>query len=204
MGKWLVAGAIALVAAMVVLWLQLGSPADATAAAPPPAKAEPAPTVAAQSRASFAAAVKKVEDDKPNGDKMALDSDEFFNAFQDVVVQNASRNAMTCYTGGLHTVHRNAKIKFTVKDTIKNGEVTVGDVQVVTADTTVNDPEMIACMKREIEKTHWHNDRLPDFEEPDMVLIRPEMLVNRWGKEALSYEGSGPDFTKEHPIQSVH
>ena len=205
MGKWLIAGAVALIIACVVLYLQLGATTVATAAvAPEPQPAAPQ-TAAVQSQASFAAAVKKAEQEKvADGNKMKLDSDEFFNAFQDVVVQNASRNAMSCYTGGLHTVARNAKVKFTVKDTIKDGVVTISDVTIVPSDTTINDPEMIECMKNEIAKTSWKNERLPDYEEPDMVLIRPEMLVHRWGKEAMSYEGSGPDFSKDHPMKSVH
>jgi hypothetical protein len=108
---------------------------------------------------------------------------------------------MQCYTGGIHSLQRHAKVKFTVKDVIKNGEVTITDVKL--AEKTFDDPEMIACMQAEIAKTHWHDDRLPDYTEDDIVLMRPGSLVNKFSKEAMSYEGSGPDFTKELPIKGV-
>jgi hypothetical protein len=62
---------------------------------------------------------------------------------------------------------------------------------------------MIACMTKEIAATKWHDDKLPDVEEQDMVLVRPGRNVNKFSQEAMNYEGSGPDFTKEHPIKSV-
>jgi hypothetical protein len=202
MGKWLAAGSVALIALLVLLWFQIRAPADAAAAqpaAPAPVAAAPAAAPAAQAKGlDKAVATIAAAEAKPK--KMETDSDEFFFAFQDVITQVASRNAMQCYHGGLHSLQKNAKVKFTVKDVIKDGEVTMTEVKI--AEKTFNDPEMIACMQNEIAKTHWHDDRLPDFVEDDIVLIRPGSLVNKFSKEAMEYEGSGPDFTKSHPVPS--
>jgi hypothetical protein len=198
MGKWLAVGSIALAALLVLLWLQIRTPADAATAEPThaaPVAAQPAPAAAP---AGLTKAVGTIAQAETQSKKFATDSDEFFYAFQDIITQVASKNAMTCYTGGIHSLQRHEKVKFKVKDVIKNGEVTMTNVEI--AEHTFDDPAMIACMKNEIEKTHWHDDRLPDYEEDDIVLIRPGSLVNKFGKEALSYEGSGPDFTKQHPI----
>ena len=200
MGKWLAVGSLALIALLVLLWFQIHAPAEAAPVVAAAAPTQAAPVAAPAEQAKLDKALEKVAEatDKPK--KFETDSDEFFYAFQDVVTQVASRNAMSCYHGGLHTLQRHAKVKFTVKDVIKDGEVMMTDVKV--AETDINDPEMIACMQAEIGKTHWHDDRLPDWKEDDMVLIRPGSLVNKFGKEAMSYEGSGPDFTKEHPIKA--
>lgn len=202
MGKFLFAGALALLALVIVLWFQLKAPAEA---APVPA-AVPVERAATQAPAAMPADLqKKVEQvaaAQAQPEKMASDSDEFFFKFQDVITQVATRNAMACYTGGLRRVHRNQKLKFMVKDVIKNGEVTITDVQ-LSPESNIDDAELIACMKQEIGKTHWHDDRLPDYTQSDMVLIRPERNVNKFGKDAMSYEGSGPDFTKDHPIKSA-
>ena len=201
MAKWLAAGFVALIALVVLLWLQIHAPAEAApvVAAPAPAPAA-APVAPPTEQAKLGSALAKVAaaEDKPK--KYETDSDAFFFAYQDVVTQVASRNAMSCYHGGIKSLQRHAKVKFSVKDVIKDGEVTFANVKV--AETDINDPELIACMAKEIEKTHWHDDHLPDWNEDDIVLIRPGSLVNKFGKEAMSYEGSGPDFTKEHPIKS--
>ena len=199
MGKWLAAGFVALIALVVLLWMQIHAPADAAPVVAAPAAPAAAPPPVAPETAKLGSALAKVAavDDKPK--KYDTDSDEFFYKFQDVITQVASRNAMQCYHGGLKTLQRQQKVKFSVKDVIKDGEVTMTSVKVV--ETNINDPELIACMQKEIEKTHWHDDMLPDYNEDDMVLIRPGSLVNKFSKEAMSYEGSGPDFTKEHPIK---
>jgi len=199
MGKWLAAGSIALAALLVLLWLQIRTPADAATATPKPAPAAAAqPAPAAAPASDFTKAVGTIAQAESQPKKVATDSDEFFYLFQDVITQAASRNAMQCYHGGIHSLQRHEKVKFKVKDVIKNGEVTITNVEV--AEKTFDDPELIACMKEEIAKTHWKDDRLPDYAEDDIVLIRPGSLANKFSKEAMSYEGSGPDFTKQHPL----
>lgn len=201
MKKLLALGSVLLLALVALLLWQLHEPAD-TVTAPAKPVAQPAPAAVDPSvPPGLEKVAAKLAERYPKSDKWETDSDEFQIQFRDVIPQVATRNAMKCYTGGLRTVHRNAKIKFTTKDVIKNGEVTIVDVKLV--ESTVNDPEMVACMQKEIAATHWHDDKLPDVTEEDMVLVRPERLVNKFSKEAMAYEGSGPDFTKEHPIKAV-
>jgi hypothetical protein len=199
MGKWVAAGFLALIALVVLLWMQIHAPAEAAPVIAAPTHVQAAPVAPAAEQAKLGSALAKVAEAEAKPKKFETDSDEFFYAFQDVVTQVASRNAMTCYQGGIKSLQRHAKVKFSVKDVIKDGEVTLTNVKV--AETDINDPELIACMTKELEKTHWHDDHLPDWTEDDIVLIRPGSLVNKFGKEAMSYEGSGPDFTKEHPIK---
>ena len=201
MGKLLAAGSIALIALLVLIWYQLHSPAEA---APPVARpvATQGSAVAAPTPAHAAAqqALAQVAQAQADASKMTLDSDEFFNTFQDVVVQVATRNAMSCYTGGLHALSHDPMVRFAVKETIHNGAVSITDVKV--AESTIDDPALIACFTKEIEKTTWRNDRFPEYTESDIVVIRPGALVNKFSKEARDYEGSGPDFTKVHPIEA--
>ncbi len=200
MGKWFAAGTIALIALLVLLWYEIHSPVEIAAAAPVHAAPAPAP-VEAPAPSGLQKAVAQVAKAEVKSDKMETDSDEFFNTFQDVVTQVITRNAMSCYQGGLHTVHRNAKVKFELKEAIKDGKMVVTEARV--AESTIDDPEMIACFQRQILKTTMENARWPDYQQPDMVLIRPGRNVNKFGKEAMEYEGSGPDFTKEHPVKSA-
>ena len=200
MKKLLALGSALLLALLALLLWQLHEPADTVTAPSKPAAAAP---VAADPSvpAGLEKVAAKLAEKYPKSDKWETDSDEFQIQFRDVIPQVATRNAMKCYTGGLHTVHRNAKVKFSTKDVIKNGQVSIVDVKVV--ESTIDDPEMIACMQKEIAATAWRDNKLPDVTEEDMVLVRPGRNVNKFGKEAMAYEGSGPDFTKEHPLATV-
>src|SRR3569623_885945 len=131
--------------------------------------------------------------------EVAAASDEFFYKFDDLQPSMLTRNAAKCYTGGLHRVHRNQKVKLAFTNRIVNGEVTVADVHVVADETTIDDPEMVECFRREVAATHWHDDALPDWSAPDELVIRPERGMKKFTKENLEYEGSGPDFTYREP-----
>ena len=201
MKKLLAIGAVALLALVALLWYQMHEPVDVAAAAPAAPAQAIAPT-SAPAATGLQKAVAKVAAAETKSDKMETDSDEFFYTFQDVVTQVVTRNAVSkCYVGGLHSVDRHAKVKFTFKETIRDGKMKVTDVKV--AESTINDPQMIACMQKEIESSTMENGRWPDYEQPDMALIRPESNSHKFSKEAMSYEGSGPDFTKDHPIKSA-
>lgn len=200
MKKWLALGSIAVLAVLALILYQLQSPVDVAVAAPAKPEAAPAAAVA-QAPSGLQKAVAKVTKAEQTSDRMETDSDEFFFTFQDVVTQVLTRNAVSnCYLGGLHSVDRHAKVKFELKETIKDGKMVVSDVKMV--ESTINDPQMIACFQKEIEKSTMANGRWPDYVQPDMVLIRPESNSHKFSKEAMSYEGSGPDFTKSHPITS--
>ena len=40
---------------------------------------------------------------------------------------------------------------------------------------------------------------LPDWNQDDELVIRPERGIKKFTKENMEYEGSGPDFTHVHP-----
>ncbi len=108
-----------------------------------------------------------------------------------------TRNAAKCYTGGLHRVHRNQKVKLAFDNRIKDGEVTVENVRVV--ESTIEDQPMVDCFLKEVRNTHWHDDQLPDYAAPDELVIRPERGMKKYTEDNMKYEGSGPDFTHRAP-----
>jgi hypothetical protein len=98
-------------------------------------------------------------------------------------------------------VHRNAKVKLTFRDRIKNGEVTIYDVK-VDPETTITDKALVDCFVKKASEFHWHDDQLPDWDQADMLLIRPERGMKKHTKENMEYQGDGPDFSKEHPVSA--
>jgi len=197
--KKLLAGVAAagIVALLILIWVQMHETVDA-APAPKQDTAAPAP-IAVAKKAELAAIAKQVTATTAQDGKVSPASDEFFYRFDDLQPSMLTRNAAKCYTGGLHRVHRNQKVKLAFNNKIVNGEVTVTDVRVVTDETTIDDPEMVECFKREVAATHWHDDTLPDWNAPDELVIRPERGMKKFTKENLDYEGSGPDFTHREP-----
>lgn len=189
--KWLVVLTLAVGALLVLLWMELRAP-EAVAAPHAPAPAPvAAPAAAAVPRApGLAEAVAKVEAANDAPKKVDVSSDEFFRMFDDPQPQLLTRHAAKCYTGGLKRVHRNQKVKLRFTNHIKDGEVFVTDVKVVDAETTMKDPETIACFVREVGKAHWHNDELPDYDAPDELIIRPERGMKKHTAENLSYVGA--------------
>ena len=197
MKKLLAAVAAAGIVALVVLiWIQMHETVDA---APAPKREVAAAPVAVAKKAELAAIAKQVTAATVPDGKVSPASDEFIYKFDDLQPSMLTRNAAKCYTGGLHRVHRNQKVKLAFTNRIVNGEVTVADVHVVADETTIDDPEMVECFRREVAATHWHDDALPDWSAPDELVIRPERGMKKFTKENLEYEGSGPDFTHREP-----
>ena len=198
MGKWLAAAAVVVVGLLVVLWLQLKQPAEAAVAAQPAATPTPIAIATAVAKQTELAEIgKKVAAATTTDGKISKASDEFFYRFDDLQPSMLTRNAAKCYTGGLHRVHRNQKVKLAFDNRIKDGEVTVENVRVVEA--TIDDQPMIDCFVKEVQNTHWHDDQLPDYSAPDELVIRPERGMKKYSEDNLKYEGSGPDFTHRAP-----
>lgn len=197
MKKVLAAVAVVGVVALVILiWIQLH---ETVSAAPAPGHevAAPLAPLAIAERAKLAAIAKQITAADPQDGKVSPASDEFFYRFDDLQPSMLTRNAAKCYTGGLHRVHRNQKVKLAFHNKIVNGEVTVTDVKVV--ESTIDDPAMVECFRHEVEITHWHDDTLPNWDAPDELVIRPERGMKKYTKEDMDYEGSGPDFTHRAP-----
>ena len=58
-----------------------------------------------------------------------------------------TRSAAKCYTGGIHRVHRNQKVKLSFTNRIVNGDAYVENVKVVEGETTISDPEMVDVLR---------------------------------------------------------
>jgi hypothetical protein len=198
--KLLAGLSVVVVALLVLIWLQMREEPAAPVAEKP--TVQPVVTVAKADQ-SFQQAVEKIEKAQDaaaaNEGKIDINSDAFFVKFDDLIPQMLTRNAAKCYTGGLNRVHRNQKVKLRFKDHIKNGVVTVSDLQLVEDETTIKDKALVDCFMREVQNTTWTDAELPDWDQDDELVIRPERGMKKFTKENMEYEGSGPDFTVRAP-----
>jgi len=186
--KWIMAaGAILVIAMLILLRSEVLSPGASAAPAPKalsvsqavaPAPA-PAPLVAIPAPAPAPVAPKKLDPQ----------SDAFFSKFDEVVPARLTRAAASCYEGA-RRVHRNKKLTLAFKTKIVAGEVTVTDVKVL--ESTLDYPGLEACFIREVSSQHWHDDSLPDWEQDDQLVLRPERGMKKFMRDNLAYEGDGP------------
>jgi hypothetical protein len=199
--KLLAGLSVVVIALLVLIWLQMREEPAAPVAEKP--TVQPVVTVAKADQ-SFQQAVEKIQKAQDaaaaNEGKIDINSDAFFVKFDDLIPQMLTRNAAKCYTGGLNRVHRNQKVKLRFKDHIKNGVVTVTDLQLVADETTIHDKALVDCFMREVANTTWTDPELPDWDQDDELVIRPERGMKKFTKENMEYEGSGPDFTNVHPL----
>jgi hypothetical protein len=189
MGKWLAAATVALLALLALLWLQIREPATAVAA-PPTQVAQAAPAQTLSTANDLAVAAQKVREAQTESGKIDPASDAFTYRFDEQVTPQLTMNAAKCYTGGLNRVHRNQKTKLNLKLQIKNGVVTVSDVKI--AETTIADKALNDCFVREVAKTTWSDEGLPDWAQDEELVIRPERGMKKFTAENLAYEGEGP------------
>jgi hypothetical protein len=198
--KLLAGLSVVVIALLVLIWLQMREEPAVPVAEKP--TVQPVVTVAKADQ-SFQQAVEKIQKAQDaaaaNEGKIDINSDAFFVKFDDLIPQMLTRNAAKCYTGGLNRVHRNQKVKLRFKDHIKNGVVTVSDLQLVVDETTIHDKALVDCFMREVQNTTWTDPELPDWDQDDELVIRPERGMKKFTKENMEYEGSGPDFTVRAP-----
>lgn len=190
MKKWL-AGAIALLVLAVVLWMQVRSddpdpvvaghaaiPAAAAAPAVVPAAAKGAPAVAQAAPGAPTGAPDEELDLPERSGKIDPRSDEFFNRFDEVVPRELTHNAAKCYEGRHGSLHRNQKLSLRYKIRIHNGEVTVRDVTI--KESTLNDAALETCFIQEVARSSWKDDELPDWEQDDELVLRPERGMKKF------------------------
>ena len=194
MGKWLVAlGAIILVV-LVLLWRELGS---SSAAPVEPAKPVPAAAVASAPAAKVEAAVAApaepvapVEPTKPATEKMDPQSDEFFREHDEVVIPKMMRQAVKCWenlpAAKRSEFHRNQSMVAKFKQRIRNGVVTVYDLEVESS--TIKDAALEACFVQQLRGTTWSNARLPDWDQEDQIKLGPRTL-KKYTRENIEYVG---------------
>jgi hypothetical protein len=187
MAKWLAAGTVALIALLALLWMQIREPAAAVSAAPKQDVAQAAPM---STPSDLAKAAEKARELKAQGGKIDPASDSFTYRFDERVSPSLLMNAAGCYTGGINRVHRNQNTKLTMKIQIKDGVFSVKDVKI--AASSIGDKALNDCFVREVAKTTWTDEQLPDWEQDEELVISPERGMKKFTKENLAYEGDGP------------
>lgn len=190
MARWLAAATVAVLALLALLWMQIREPAAAVAPAKAREVAAPAAQAAITNADQLAIAAQKVREAQAQSGKIDPASDAFTYRFDEQVTPQLTMNAAKCYTGGLSRVHRNQKTKLDMKLHIKNGVVTVSDVKIV--ETTIADKALNNCFVREVAKTTWTDEQLPDWSQEEELVIRPERGMKKFTAENLAYEGDGP------------
>src|SRR5262249_38283309 len=157
------------------------APTQVAMAAPAPAAAP-----AAKPAPSEAPAAAAPEPERPA--KLDPRSDEFFNKFDDVVPNRLTRKAAKCYEGRHGQLHRNQKLSLRFKTKIVNGEVSVHDVTI--KESTLNDSALETCFIQEVMRSTWKDDELPDWEQDDELVIRPERGMKKFWRDNIDYVGA--------------
>jgi len=147
-----------------------------------------AATPAAPAHAAGPAADETPAEPEPKPGKLDPRSDEFFNKFDDVVPNRLTRNAAKCYEGRHGQLHRNQKLSLRFKTKIVNGEVTVHDVTI--KESTIGDPALETCFIQSVQRSTWKDDELPDWEQDDELVIRPERGMKKFWQDNVDYVGA--------------
>jgi hypothetical protein len=186
MGKWLVAGGVAIVALVILLLLQMRPRTPAPVAHKP----VPPHTQVATLDTPVAAAAEPEPAPEPAVAPGKLDprSDEFFYKFDELMPKALTRNAAKCYEGRHGQLHRNQKLSLRFKTKIVNGEVSVHDVKI--KESTLNDPALETCFIQEVQRSAWKDDELPDWEQDDELVLRPERGMKKYWKDNIDYVGA--------------
>ena len=186
MAKWLAAGGVAVVALLILLLLQMRPSTPAPVAHKP---APPATQVAmlAKPVAAVPAAEPAAEPEVPPG-KLDPRSDEFFYKFDELMPKTLTRNAAKCYEGRHGQLHRNQKLSLRFKTRIVNGEVSIHDVKI--KESTLNDPALETCFIQEVQRSAWKDNELPDWEQDDELVLRPERGMKKYWKDNIDYVGA--------------
>jgi hypothetical protein len=193
--KWLVIGALALIAILIVMWREadrseatpVAAPAKQPAAAAPRIASVPPPPVETAKPAEEPAEA-AAEPAKP--EKYDPQSDEFFYKHDEVVIPNVMRSAVKCWENldpaKRAKIHRNQSIVIKFKQKIVNGTVTMHDPQVERS--SIGDAALESCFIQQVLATTWSDAKLPDWEQEDTVKISPRVL-KKYTRENIEYVG---------------
>lgn len=195
--KWLAGAGIAILVMLLLLWRQLDDSSATAAPTPTPAVAKveqptttaPPPKAAVHERVTDMAPPPPVTSTPEPGKKIDVLSDAFFYKFQEVVPAMLSRNAVKCYEGISKRVHRNQNVVFKFKVKIKDGNVTINDVEVERSSLGDNNAALQTCFLQEIARTTWSDPELPDWEADDQLTISPERGLKKYTRENIEYVG---------------
>lgn len=193
--KWLVIGALALIAALVVMWREAGR-SEATAASTPVKRSATIAPPIAPVPAPAAVAEPAPAPTETKSEKYDPQSDEFFHKHDEVVIPNVMRSAVKCWENLDATrrakFHRNQSIVIKFKQKIVNGKVTMHDPQVERS--SIGDPALESCFIQQVLATTWSDEKLPDWEQEDTVKISPRVL-KKYTRENIEYVGPAEPAT---------
>jgi hypothetical protein len=102
----------------------------------------------------------------PSG-KLDPRSETFRELVDEVIPRRFYGAAARCYKGGLD---RDRKLRLSVKYRVVSGEVSVADVKIL--HSTMGDEELEACILEQVRASRWRDERMPNWEEEDEILIR--------------------------------
>jgi hypothetical protein len=196
MGKWLAALGVVVIVILVLLWRELDSSSAAPAEAAKPAlpteiarAPAPKPEVKPAEPAPAAQPAPAAEPDRSK-EKMDPQSDEFFREHDEVVTKKLMNQAVKCWeslpAAKREGFHRNLYMKAKYKQKIRNGVVTIEDLEVT--ESTLGDAALQACFVQQLRGTTWKNDRLPDWDQDDEIKLGPRTL-KKYTRENVDYVG---------------
>ncbi|MDX2094277.1 MAG: hypothetical protein SFX73_40985 [Kofleriaceae bacterium] len=190
MGKWLAIAGIALIAVLVLLWQQLDASSAEPSRVATKAPAPPTPPSAPLQPQVAKAAEPTPREPAPRDEPRKLDpqSDEFFYQFVEVVPKKLTAQAATCYEGIATRVHRNQKLSLRFKTKVVAGVVTVHDVTI--KENTLNNPALEACFIQQVQRTTWTDASLPDYQDEDELVLRPERGMKKYMRDNVEYQGT--------------
>jgi len=197
MGKWLAAIGAVILVVLVLLWRELDSssadpvkPAvpSQVASVPSPSPSEVQPAEVKLEAKPVAAAVEPPKD--PSKEKMDPQSDEFFHKHDELVVPNLMRRAVSCWenlpAAKRGEFHRNQSMTATFKQKIRDGVVSISDIQVT--GSTLRDTALEACFIQQLRNATWANARLPDWDQDDEITIGVRTL-KKYTRENIEFVG---------------
>lgn len=190
MTKWLAIAGVAVLAVLAVLWQQLDASSAQPAAAatrPTPAPAAMPAPVPAPAAAKVAAAAEPAPVEEAPA-KLDPQTDEFFYAFVEAVPKRLTAQAASCYEGIAHHLHRNQKLSLRFKTQIRDGVVTVHDVTI--KENTLNNPGLEACFIQAVQRATWTDPSLPDYDDEDELVLRPERGMKKYMRDNIEYQGT--------------
>ncbi len=200
MRKLLAAIAVVIIIALVLLWRELDSSSAAAPAAPVaaiPAQVARAPEATPEVKPPVAApAAGEPAKEPPASEKMDPQSDEFFYKHDEIVVPMMMREAVKCWEnlspGKRAEFHRNQSMVAKFKQRIRNGVVTIHDLEVERS--SIADPALEACFVQHLRSTTWSNPRLPDWDQEDTIKLGPRTL-KKYTRENI--EADGPEQPRD-------
>jgi hypothetical protein len=191
MARWLLIGGGAVLVVLVLLWREM-RPIEANTAnarrltprvdLPPVPPARPADPIVAT------AAPDPIPAEPTQPTKLDPRSDEFFYKFDEAIPKILTRNAARCYEGRHGQLHRNQKLSLRYKMKIVHGEVQVHDVTV--KESTLGDSALETCFIQAVQRSTWQDDQLPDWEQDDELVLRPERGMKKFWSENVDYVGA--------------